>query len=227
MVEFTTKYPNQITLLCLGPLTNLATAFNQNNAIVENFKRIFAIGGDRAEKTEFNVTEYSEFNFYSDPQAVEIVLKNFGKDPAYPFYLVDWMTCLKYPIYGEFFDGISDMLEKKGKHTQAKIFWARPPKLLDPNIPRKDIKLFIADEFPTAVSCDESMIKHRIRVMLETIDKESDKRGHTIFSTREDGNIIMVDELDFEKFKSSYLEFMNKQAWAKYIHHWAILNFHL
>lgn len=67
-----TKREKELTLLCLGPLTNIATAIKRDGEFVSRVKEIIIMGG--SEKGG-NVTEAAEFNFWADPEAAEIVMK--------------------------------------------------------------------------------------------------------------------------------------------------------
>ena len=63
--------PGEITLVCIGPLTNVALAIRQEPRIVENVKEVFIMGG--AIRHEGNTTPLAEFNTYVDPHAAHIV----------------------------------------------------------------------------------------------------------------------------------------------------------
>lgn len=62
----------KITLVCLGPLTNIASAFRKASECRENVERLIIMGG--AVRVPGNVTRAAEFNFYIDPEAAKIVL---------------------------------------------------------------------------------------------------------------------------------------------------------
>ena len=63
--------PGEITLVAIGPLTNIALAIRQEPRIVENVKEVFIMGG--AIRHEGNTTALAEFNTYVDPHAAHIV----------------------------------------------------------------------------------------------------------------------------------------------------------
>jgi len=65
--------PLTITLLAIGPLTNLALAFEEDPVIFSRAKRIVILGGAIA--VPGNTTPYAEFNFLADPDAANIVLQ--------------------------------------------------------------------------------------------------------------------------------------------------------
>jgi purine nucleosidase len=66
--------PNKITLIALGPLTNLARAFMSDAGAMTLVDRIVIMGGTL--RAPGNVTPVAEFNFYADPEAARIVLSS-------------------------------------------------------------------------------------------------------------------------------------------------------
>ena len=63
-----------VTLCPLGPLTNIATAFQRAPDIVDRVQQIVLMGGAYFEVG--NITPAAEFNIYVDPEAAEIVMKS-------------------------------------------------------------------------------------------------------------------------------------------------------
>jgi purine nucleosidase len=63
-----------VTLCPLGPLTNIATAFEKAPDIIERVQEIVLMGGAYFEVG--NITPTAEFNIYVDPQAADIVFKS-------------------------------------------------------------------------------------------------------------------------------------------------------
>ena len=76
-----------LTLLTLGPLTNIAIALNLYPELKGLIAKIVTMGG--AIETG-NVTRFAEFNFHADPEAVQSVL-----DSGIPISLLTWDTTLK------------------------------------------------------------------------------------------------------------------------------------
>lgn len=65
--------PGEITLCCLGPLTNLAMALVKAPEITRGIGEIVVMGGAHFEGG--NITPAAEFNIYVDPEAADIVLR--------------------------------------------------------------------------------------------------------------------------------------------------------
>lgn len=69
-----THEPGTVTLCPLGPLTNIAAAFQKAPDIVERVQEIILMGGAYFEVG--NITPTAEFNIHVDPQAADIVFKS-------------------------------------------------------------------------------------------------------------------------------------------------------
>ncbi len=63
--------PGEITLVAIGPLTNVALAIRKEPRIVEAVKELFIMGG--AIRHEGNTTPLAEFNTFVDPHAMHVV----------------------------------------------------------------------------------------------------------------------------------------------------------
>ncbi len=65
--------PGTVTLCPLGPLTNIATAFQKAPDVVDRVQEIVLMGGAYFEVG--NITPTAEFNIHVDPEAADIVFK--------------------------------------------------------------------------------------------------------------------------------------------------------
>jgi purine nucleosidase len=71
LIERIMASPGEITLVAIGPLTNVALAIRQEPRIVQAVKELVVMGG--AIRHEGNTTALAEFNTYVDPHAAHIV----------------------------------------------------------------------------------------------------------------------------------------------------------
>jgi purine nucleosidase len=94
LIEMARRYPAQITLIAIGPLTNLALALQKDPEAMRQFNDIVAMGG--AVRTRGNITPHAEFNFYVDPLAAKIVL-----DSRLPITLVPLDATRQVPLTPE------------------------------------------------------------------------------------------------------------------------------
>ena len=70
IIELVHKYPHEITLIPVGPLTNIALAVSKDPSIVPLVRNIVIMGGSI---TGGNVNGAAEANIYGDPEAAAIV----------------------------------------------------------------------------------------------------------------------------------------------------------
>jgi purine nucleosidase len=77
LIELVEKYPNEITVVALGPLTNLALAVKMHNEpkkFTQSIKNLIIMGGNELSMAK---PENVEFNFAKDPIAAKIVIEDF------------------------------------------------------------------------------------------------------------------------------------------------------
>lgn len=94
--------PGEISLLCIGPLTNVALALAAEPALPELVDEVWVMGG--AVNCLGNVTPAAEFNFWVDPDAARRVLE------AFDVTLVDWGLCVRAGgLEGDHLEAIADV----------------------------------------------------------------------------------------------------------------------
>lgn len=71
LIERVLDAPGEITLVAIGPLTNIALALRKDPRFARAVKELFIMGG--AIRYEGNTTPLAEFNVYADPHAAHIV----------------------------------------------------------------------------------------------------------------------------------------------------------
>eukprot|EP00252_Welwitschia_mirabilis_P020125 TRINITY_DN4860_c0_g2_i1.p1 TRINITY_DN4860_c0_g2~~TRINITY_DN4860_c0_g2_i1.p1 ORF type:complete len:329 (+),score=60.84 TRINITY_DN4860_c0_g2_i1:209-1195(+) len=71
LVDKTSKYPGEVIILALGPLTNIALAIRKDKSFTSKVKRIVVLGGSFF--ASGNVNPAAEANIYGDPEAADIV----------------------------------------------------------------------------------------------------------------------------------------------------------
>ncbi len=74
ILENARKYKKDLAVVCLAPPTNIAKAIQKNRVAMSKVGTIVIMGG--ALKVDGNQTEFAEFNFYQDTNAVSQILKN-------------------------------------------------------------------------------------------------------------------------------------------------------
>lgn len=74
--------PGTITLCAMGPLTDIAAAFERAPDIIERVQEVVLMGGAYFEVG--NITPAAEFNIYVDPEAADLVLRSGAKITIMP-----------------------------------------------------------------------------------------------------------------------------------------------
>lgn len=185
LLESAEKYPNEIVLFSLGPMTNLARAYQQDSEAFKKFKKIVIMGGMMDQP-------YAEWNIKCDPEAADIVLRS-----GVEIQMVGLDVTLKCVLKEETLDKI---LSFKGRGNQLLAsmmkIWIdnnkKRPILHDPLTIASYVKPFC--EFK----------KHKLEVVLD-----GEKRGYTVQS--ENGNeVLYATSVDNEAFEEFVLDCLTK-----------------
>ena len=81
LIRLAREYQGELTIVAIGPLTNLALALQREPAIASQVARVVVMGG--AALAAGNVTAVAEANIWNDPEAAQIVV-----DALWPVELV-------------------------------------------------------------------------------------------------------------------------------------------
>ncbi|RTD91393.1 nucleoside hydrolase [Variovorax atrisoli] len=96
IVDTVKANPGEITILAIGPLTNIALAVKQNPEIVPLIRKIIYMGG--AIDVPGNTTRAAEFNWWFDPDAAQFVVRLPIPQVVVPLDVTDTVFLTK-PIY--------------------------------------------------------------------------------------------------------------------------------
>ena len=78
IVRTVMSQPLKVTIVAIGPLTNIAQAIRTEPGFAENVKRLVIMGGALALLPDGagNITPNAEFNFWVDPEAAHVTLRS-------------------------------------------------------------------------------------------------------------------------------------------------------
>lgn len=93
LIDTLMKSSGDITIVAIGPLTNIATAMRAEPRIVSKIKELIIMGG-ALEEGNSGPSQRAEFNFWADPEAAEIVLQSGCEITLVPLD-VTHKTCIK------------------------------------------------------------------------------------------------------------------------------------
>jgi purine nucleosidase len=92
IIDLVMGSPGEITLVTLGPLSNIATALLREPGIAGAVEHCFVMGGACAGPG--NVTPLAEFNFWADPEAARVVARS-----GMPLTLVGWDMSVRHAAF--------------------------------------------------------------------------------------------------------------------------------
>jgi purine nucleosidase len=92
LIDVIRRIPGEITLVTLGPLSNVAAALLRDPAIAQLVPRCVIMGG--TSDSVGNMTPVSEYNIWADPEAAKIVFES-----GLPIEMVGWDISRKYATF--------------------------------------------------------------------------------------------------------------------------------
>ncbi|XP_076871173.1 uncharacterized protein LOC143521753 [Brachyhypopomus gauderio] len=102
LIRLVNEHQGQVSLVALGPLTNLALAIRLDPGISQKLKDLYIMGGNMEGKG--NVRPCTEFNFFMDPESAYIVLEEY----LCPTHLATWEFTCRHKLSWEFFDELTN-----------------------------------------------------------------------------------------------------------------------
>ncbi|XAR64663.1 Uridine nucleosidase [Bertholletia excelsa] len=108
LVDTVTEHPGEISILALGPLTNLALAIKRDSSFVSKVKRVVILGGSFFALG--NVNPAAEANIYGDPEAADVVFTS-GADVI--VIGINITTQVKMADFD-----LDELRQSQGKHAQ-------------------------------------------------------------------------------------------------------------
>ena len=170
LIERCAAAPGEITLVTLGPLTNVATALAMEPALAAQVAHCYVMGG--AACTHGNVTPAAEYNIWCDPEAAQRVLSS-----GMPLTLVGWELSGGAAALSD-----EDMADLRGYDTP------RSRLALDSNAvalrASRELQgqpgLALADPVAMAIALDETIAVERARCFVEVSTEDGATRGMTV-----------------------------------------------
>lgn len=102
IIDAVHRHPGQVSILAIGPLTNLALAMRQDPSIIPHIQQIVIMGGQiYASGDAFR--GLPEFNWWFDPESARVVLRAGVKRKVIPLDVTNTV-----PVSAEIFDSIAN-----------------------------------------------------------------------------------------------------------------------
>ena len=186
--------PNEITLVTLGPLTNIALAIQKDSKIKKKIKHCYVMGG--TSDGTGNVTAAAEYNIWVDPEAAKICF-----DSGMNITMVGWDNSYKYAMLKE--QEIEDLRSLNSKLADFSIDIQKT--LIDLTFSTYGFHGFdLPDPITMAIALDNSIIEdaEQLHVIIDVRDGIT--RGQTIVDyfnvEKKTQNIRVVRKSDKDKF---------------------------
>jgi purine nucleosidase len=192
LIRLAKASPGELTLVAIGPLTNLGLATRLDPALPGRYKRLVVMGG--AIRGTGNVTPAAEFNVYTDPEAAAIVFD------AWPgLTLISWETTMAHGFSPEQVETLMAMASARAEFFRRTT--RRTLQVTHRTLKRRD--LLAPDGLAVAVALEPGIVRraeaHHVEVELagrhtrgQTVVDWSDRSGR-------EPNADLVLELDRER----------------------------
>ncbi|KAJ7319685.1 hypothetical protein JRQ81_019196 [Phrynocephalus forsythii] len=161
IIRIVNERPGQVSLVAIGPLTNLALAVKMDPALPKKLKNLFIMGGNMA--GEGNTTVCGEFNFVTDPEAANIVLNEY----TCPTYIATWEFVLSNQLSWEFcHEWINQNTKKANFMKKIYAYTLENVKLKQRNSKKQGEELgFVScDSYAVAAALEENLITEVIEI---------------------------------------------------------------
>lgn len=113
LIRLVNESPGELTLVALGPLTNIALAIRLDPSFASKVKQFVFMGGTiSAVGNTNNIT--AEFNIYCDPEAAYITLGAFADST-----MLSWETTLQHPMSWGIFEQLCATNTAKGRFLKG------------------------------------------------------------------------------------------------------------
>lgn len=194
IIDTIQRFSGDITLVTLGPLTNIALAFLQDASIADKVKECITMGGTG--RGCGNVTPVAEYNIWVDPEAARIVFES-----GIPIKMVGWDASLACATFN-----LQEKDELRNLGTPLAEFCVDIQKVLNEfSVGEMNINGFdLPDPLAMAVALDPA-VATKTRHLYVAIETESELcRGQTVVDhlevTKHKPNVEVVLEASRQKF---------------------------
>lgn len=192
LVRLADEAPGELTLVAIGPLTNVALATRLDPSLPDKYKELVVMGGTI--RGTGNTTTAAEFNFYADPEAVAVVLDTW---PG--LSLASWETTMAYPFAGERLESLLAVDSPRGEFFRR--ITAHSVEKLEQILGHKT--MLEPDLLAVAVALEPDIVEraelHNVRVEL----RGQVTRGHTTVDWHDRSgrtpNVNVILELNHER----------------------------
>jgi pyrimidine-specific ribonucleoside hydrolase len=198
-----TSMPDKVTIITLGPLTNLAEALQSAPEIKENIEMVYIMGGavDVPGSVGFSNAgidnSVADWNFYVDPRAAAIVLQT-----GVPVTLVPLDATNHVPVTTNFIERLKDHRE-----TPEAMFVFEVLSQTQYHDFVQSGGYYFWDPLAAAILTDNSLAAFETRTVT-VIEEEGNQSGQTLAS-ESGAPVRLAVDVDAERFEQLFLDTLN------------------
>jgi inosine-uridine nucleoside N-ribohydrolase len=189
IIELVKKYPNEINLLCLAPLTNIAAAYMLYPDIINKVKFVYIMGGTT--KCFGNHISTAEYNSAYDFISSKIVLENFKN-----IILTPWEPTSGVLYSMEYLKEIKKDFEEQGIVYNTRLFSYWELVLKNYDLRNNGIGMEICDLYSIIPAFNSDSVKKFFACDIDVIIDSSDNVGMTTLRNK-------------VKYQGSFKDFIN------------------
>lgn len=192
MLETAQRLAGELTLITLGPLTNLARAIQRDENTIKKIKEVIVMGG--AVFIGGNVTPDAEFNIFFDPHAAKVVFES-----GLPITLVGLDVTTKCILTRDIL-----LYREKTEDRLNTFLYGITEKYLDFYQEKRGLDYcHLHDPLAVAVAVDPTLIVTEEMSIDVSLDE---KRGKTSLKNRNTSPINVCTGVNREKFEKLFCE---------------------
>jgi purine nucleosidase len=184
--------PGELTLVALGPLTNIAVATVLDPELPRKYKRLVVMGG-AIHAMGNSWTPATEFNMYIDPEAAAVVFQTWSG-----LTLVSWENTMQYALEPYQVEELSNIDSQRAEFFRRTIKNRYLKQLQGWNV------LFEADPLAMAVALEPEIVQKSQMRFVEVELSGRSTRGQTVVDwfdlTGKAPNARLVEEIDKGRF---------------------------
>ncbi|MBN1260238.1 MAG: nucleoside hydrolase [Anaerolineae bacterium] len=192
LIRMANAAPGELTLLAIGPLTNVAMATRLDPELPQKYRELVVMGGSI--RGMGNATPAAEFNLYTDPEAAAIVFSTWPQ-----LTLLSWETTMAHTFSPQQVDALWSMASPR-----AEFFRRVSQNTLD------FINHFLGDRFllepdllAAAVAIEPDIVKtaewRHVEIELAGVNTRGQTTVDWFDRTGKDPNVKLVLEMDTDR----------------------------
>lgn len=205
------KYPKEIELVAIGPVTNIALAIMKNPSVMKKVKHIYSMG--TAGFGKGNTTPVAEFNVYVDAEAYSVMLKS-----GIPLTIIGFDMCIGKAAMNK--KDMEKLINSGKKEAEFSVLCNKA--LLEYNLKRSgEYIVDLPDAVAMGVVLWEEIVLEALPCYCYTCTMEPEAYGQVIVDdggvlavsdgfSRKSPNAIVCKRIDEEGFKEKMLALLMK-----------------